>query len=284
MTEQTQTFSLGGRLTVHRLGFGALRLATNSFDGPPRDPATGVAVLRRAVELGVDHIDTAGFYRRGPAVANEMIRTALAPYPDGLSIATKVGPLRGPDGGLAGEGPAGPGELRGQVEEDLRSLGVDRLDLVYLRIGGMSVPAGEPIGDRFAALAELQREGLIGHLGISNVDAAHLAQARAIAPVAAVQNRWTGDREVLAECEAAGIAYVPFGTLGSGLRPVTGEEVDKVAARLGATAAQVRIAASLAMSPCVLAIPGTGSVAHLEENLGARDLVLEAGDLAELGL
>jgi aryl-alcohol dehydrogenase-like predicted oxidoreductase len=281
MTTKATTYSLGGDLTINRLGFGAMRLAAGTFDGPARAPGNGVAVLRRAVELGVDHIDTAGFYGRGGVWANDLIRTALAPYREDLVIATKVGPLPGPNGVPSGQ--ATPGQLRGLVEADLRSLGLDRLDLVYLRVGGMTGPGGESIAERFAVLAGLRTEGLIRHLGVSNVDAAQLAEARAIAPVAAVQNRHTGDMGLLAECEEAGIAYVPYFPLGGGVSsPLDAERLGRVAARLGATVPQVAIASLLAASPSVLAIPGTGSLDHLEENLAANDLGLSDQDLSDL--
>ncbi|MGW8456460.1 oxidoreductase [Streptomyces niveus] len=276
----TKTFSLGGDLPINRLGFGAMRLATGTFDGPTRPSATGIAVLRRAVELGVNHIDTAGFYGRGGVRANEQIRTALAPYPAELVIATKVGPLPGPDGVPSGQ--ATPDQLRGLVETDLRTLGLDRLDLVYLRVGGMTGPGGESIADRFAALAELRDEGLIRHLAISNVDAAQFAEARTVAPVTAVQNKYADDSALLAECEAAGIAYVPYFPLGGGGTPLDTERLGRVAARRGATTAQIAIAALLARSPAVLAIPGTGTLAHLEENVAAGDIELGAEDLSEL--
>ncbi|MFE0762303.1 aldo/keto reductase [Streptomyces smyrnaeus] len=274
----SRTFSLGGDLTLNRLGFGAMRLAMSTFNGPARAPESGIAVLRRAVELGVNHIDTAGFYGRGAVWANELIRTALTPYRDDLVIATKVGPLLGPDGVPSGQ--ATPDQLRALVEADLRALGLDRLDLVYLRVGGVTGPGGESIADRFAVLAELRAEGLIRHLGVSNVDAAQFAEARAIAPVTAVQNQYTGAMELLAECEDAGIAYVPYFPLGGGddRDSIEAEQLVEAAARLGATAAQVRIASLLAMSPSVLAIPGTGSLDHLEENLAAIDLALGGED------
>ncbi|MET8054648.1 aldo/keto reductase [Streptosporangium sp. NPDC005286] len=228
----------------------------------------------------MNHIDTAGFYGRGAVRANELIRTALTPYRDDLVIATKVGPLPGPNG-VPNE-QATPDQLRGLVEADLRSLGLDRLDLVYLRVGGMTGPGGESIAERFAVLAELRAEGLIRHLGVSNVDAAQLAEARAIAPVAAVQNRHTGDMGLLAECEEASIAYVPYFPLGGGGGPLDADRLGKVAARLGATTAQVQIASLLARSSSVLAIPGTGSLDHLEENLAAHDLSLGDEDLSDL--
>ncbi|MFK4146238.1 aldo/keto reductase [Streptomyces sp. NPDC004065] len=280
-------FRLGGDLTVGRIGFGAMRLPTNTFHGPARDPGTGRAVLRRAVELGVDHIDTAAFYTSGDGTvrANDLIREALHPYPAGLVIATKVGPLRTPDGGLAAT--TDPVRLRPLVEENLRTLGVDRLDLVYLRIGGpQPPPRGESVAARFEALAALREEGLIRHLGLSNVDAGHLAEARAIAPVAAVQNHFHAakrdDAGLLAECERAGIAYVPFFPLGGGLSDVTGDRMAKVAERHGATVPQIALAWLLASSPVTLAIPGTGSLAHLEENTAAGSITLTEEDLADL--
>ncbi|RCG16815.1 oxidoreductase [Streptomyces diacarni] len=275
-----KTFSLGGDLTINRLGFGAMRLAANTLEGPPRDPENGIAVLRRSVELGVNHIDTAGFYRRGAVRANELIRRALSPYRDDLVIATKIGPLPTPEGVPSGQ--ATPGQLRGLVEAELRSLGLDRLDLVYLRVGGTTGPGGESVAERFAVLAELRAEGLIQHLGVSNVDAVQFAEARKIAPVAAVQNRHTGDLGLLTACEEAGIAYVPYFPLGGGVSPLESERLDKVAVRLGATATQVHLASLLATSPSMLAIPGTGSLDHLEENLAASRLSLSDEDLSDL--
>jgi aryl-alcohol dehydrogenase-like predicted oxidoreductase len=277
-------FVLGGDLRVNRLGFGAMRLPTGVFHGPARDPSTGIAVLRRAVELGVNHIDTAGFYENGDVSASDLIRRALSPYGEELVIATKVGPLRGPDGVPLGQ--ATPEQLRGLVEDDLRLLGVDRLDLVYLRIGGLSVPGGESLADRFAVLAALREEGLIRHLGISNVDAAQLAEARSVAPVVAVQNHFhvqhAADTELLRQCTELGVAYVPFFPLGGGITPIDAARVEKVAARHGATNAQVALAWLLATSPVMLAIPGTGSPAHLEENIAAAGLQLTEEDLTDL--
>ncbi|GGO20192.1 oxidoreductase [Microbispora rosea subsp. aerata] len=275
-------FLLGGDLRVNRLGFGAMRLA---LGGSARTREAGVAVLRRAVELGVNHIDTAGFYGFGDLHAHELIREALSPYPDDLVIATKVGPLL--EGGVVPTGQARPDQLRGLVEDDLRRLGRDHLDLVYLRVGGMGPAGGEPIGERFAVLAELRREGLIRHLGVSNVDAAQLAEARSIAPVAAVQNHFhvhhTGDRDVLATCEREGIAYVPYFPLGGGPQRIDHARLADVAARHGATTAQIALAWLLATSPVTLPIPGTGSLDHLTENVGAAAIRLTDGDLAELG-
>ncbi|MGW6269355.1 MULTISPECIES: oxidoreductase [unclassified Streptomyces] len=277
-------FTLGGDLRVNRLGFGAMRLPSGTFTGPARDPRTGIAVLRQAVEAGVDHIDTAGFYTRGDVRANDLIRRALAPYPDDLLIATKVGPLPGADGMPSEQ--AGPEQLRELVTEDLRALGLDRFDLVYLRVGGMREPGGESVADRFAALAQLREEGLIRHLGVSNVDARQLAEAQTVAPVVAVQNQYhvhrPGDAAVLANCAEHGIAYVPFFPLGGGFDPIEHERLTKVAERHGATTAQVALAWLLASAPNMLAIPGTGSPAHLTENIAAAGLRLDATDLAEL--
>ncbi|TDD50017.1 oxidoreductase [Nonomuraea terrae] len=277
-------FSIGGDLPVHRLGFGAMRLARDSLTGPARDPEVGIAVLRRAVELGADHIDTAWFYRRDDVASNDLIRKALHPYPDGLVIATKVGPMLDERGIPSLQ--ARPDQLRALVEDNLTSLGLDRLDLVYLRAGAMAGPGGESIGERFAALAELRDEGLIRHLGVSNVDAAQLAEARAIAPVAAVQNAFhvqdRGSASLVEECAAAGIAFVPFFPLGGGLNPIDHARLERVAARRRATTTQVALAWLLAVSPAILAIPGTGSVEHLEENMGAAGLHLTGEDLSGL--
>jgi pyridoxine 4-dehydrogenase len=277
------TFAIGGDLPVARLGFGTMRLPTGTLHGPARDPEDGIAVLRRAVELGVNHIDTASFYRRGRVVANELVRRALAPYPDGLVIATKVGPMLGPDGTPGRQ--AAPGQLRGLVEENLRELGLDHLGLVYLRVGGRNAPGGEPVAERFAVLAKLREEGLIQHLGVSNVDAAQLAEARAIAPVAAVQNAFhvhTADTGLLAECTRSGTAFVPFFPLGGGLDPLDNTRLEKTAERHGATVQQIALAALLAASPVMLPIPGTGSLTHLEENVAASAIQLTPEDAASL--
>ncbi|MEU5677049.1 aldo/keto reductase [Streptomyces rochei] len=278
------TFRLGGDLVVNRMGFGAMRLPSKGgMFGEARDPESGRAVLRRAVELGVNHIDTAGFYlSAGSTVsANALIREALSPYPADLVIATKVGHIVREGGFTQGT----PADMRSLVEADLESLGVDRLDLVYLRIGAMSPPHGESLGARFEALAALREEGLIRHLGVSNVDADHLAEARTIAPVAAVQNQYHAahreDAELLGVCEEAGIAFVPFFPLGGG-RELDDERLVKVAARHGATAGQIGLAWLLASSPVTLAIPGTGSPAHVEENVAAAGITLSDEDLADL--
>ncbi|MFC9913245.1 aldo/keto reductase [Streptomyces sp. NPDC127197] len=279
-------FLLGGDLPINRIGFGAMRLSTNGFTGPARDPESGRAVLRRAVELGVNHIDTASFYRSddGAVSANTLIREALQPYPAGLVLATKVGPWDTPDGGL--QQTTDPAALRPMVEANLEVLGVDRLDLVYLRIGMMEPPHGESVAARFETLAAMREEGLIRHLGLSNVDTGHLAEARAIAPVAAVQNHFhAGKRdnaELLTACEEAGIAFVPFFPLGGGRGDLSGDRMAKVAERHGATVPQIALAWLLASSPVTLAIPGTGSPAHLDENIAAGSISLTPEDLSDL--
>ncbi len=281
--DTTNEFRLGGDLTINRIGFGAMRLPRNDWNGPARDPETGRAVLRRAVELGVNHIDTADFYRSGDGAirANTLIREALYPYPSGLVIATKVGPVFGPNG----PSPAAAADLRALVEANLQSLGLDRLDLVYLRIGMMTPPHGESLAERFEALAALREEGLIRHLGLSNVDADHLAEARAIAPVAAVQNNFhiakRDEAAVLDACAANGIAFVPFGPIGGGHTDLNDARLAKVAARHGATVSQIALAWLLALSPVTLAIPGTGSLAHLEENIAVGSIALTEEDVAE---
>ncbi|MFD9864635.1 oxidoreductase [Streptomyces alboflavus] len=275
------TWLLGGDLPVHRMGFGAMRLPGRTWEGPAGDPRAARAVLRRAVELGVNHIDTAAFYFYKDLSANTFIREALHPYPDDLVIATKVGPDRDPDHNWLGA--AGPAKLKADVHRNLRELGRDHLDLVHLRFLGADGP-----GDgRFEALAELREQGLIRHLGVSNATPAQLAEAQAVAPVVTVQNRFSpGHRDadaraMIALCARQGIAYVPFFPFGGAGAPhIAG--LAAVADRHGATAAQVTLAWSLSVSPAMLAIPGTSSLAHLEENVAAAGLRLDAADLAEL--
>ncbi|MBR7829318.1 aldo/keto reductase [Actinospica sp. MGRD01-02] len=279
-----------GERDVRRLGFGAMRLTgTAAFHGgSPRERGTSIAVVRRAVELGVNHIDTAAFYFSSLRSANEIINAALAPFGDEVLVATKVGPRRDSSGGWAEA--ARPEQLRGDVEENLRQLGRDHLDLVYLR--NMRF---ESIAEHFGALAELQEAGLIRQLGLSGVTPEQLAQAQAIAPVAAVQNRFglahREAAEVLRACGQAGIAFVPFfaiaGSRASGAAPkptVAQEDSEMLAiARAhGATPAQIRLAWTLAQGPHVLAIPGTGDLAHLEANVAAGGIRLTQEDLAVL--
>lgn len=278
------TFKLGGDLPIGRLGFGAMRLPTNGWHGPARDPEKGRAVLRRAVELGVNHIDTANFYQSGDGSvrANVLIQQALYPYAPDLVIATKVGPMFGANGPYQ----AKASELRGLVEGNLEVLGLDRLDLVYLRIGMMEVPHAESISERFEALAAMREEGLIRHLGLSNIDVGHLDEAQRIAPVVAVQNNFhVGKREevaVLTECTGANIAFAPFFPLGGGLTDIADDKLEKVAARHGATIQQIGLAWLLHSSPVTIAIPGTGSLAHLDDNVAAGSIMLTEKDLDDL--
>ncbi|MFJ2708968.1 oxidoreductase [Streptomyces sp. NPDC087428] len=299
MTSGTTTAAAAGTwqlgdLTVNRMGFGAMRLAQNgaafSHDRTPHDRERAIAVLRRAVDLGVNHIDTAAFYFSPMRSANELINRALGPYPDDLVITTKVGPGRGPSGDWLNW--ARPEELRGQVEENLRQLGRDHLDVVNLRMNGP-----DPIADRFGALAELREKGLIRHLGLSNVGADQIAEALPIAPVVCVQNRYgiTGRHadsdEVLRICGEQGIAFVPFYAIAgagreSGAAVVESGAVAAVAHAHDATPAQVRLAWTLQRGPHVLAIPGTGNPGHLTENVAAAALRLTEDELrllTELG-
>jgi pyridoxine 4-dehydrogenase len=276
-------FQLGDH-TVSRVGFGAMQLAGPGVFGPPADRAEAIAVLRTAVELGVNHIDTADFY--GPYITNEIIREALAPYPDDLVIVTKVGAVRDESGGwvLART----PADLRQQVHDNLKRLGVDALDAVNLRVGGgedgHSAVDGS-LGEQFAELAALRDEGLIRNLGLSGVNAEQLAEAQAIAPVVCVQNFYNvagrHDQPLLDITARQSIAYVPFFPLG-GFSPLQSDELNAVAARLGATPMQVALAWLLQRSPNLLLIPGTSSVAHLRENVAAAALELDAETVAEL--
>ncbi|HEV7648256.1 MAG TPA: oxidoreductase [Actinophytocola sp.] len=291
------TWRLGDR-TVNRLGYGAMRIMARA-DGSPSDRDTVLAVLRRAVELGVNHIDTAAFYFSALRSANELINTALAPYPDDLVITTKVGPGRGPDGEWLPT--ARPEQLRGQVEENLRQLGRDHLDVVNLRLGAALERGEGTLADRFGALAELREEGLIRHLGISNVGAGHLTEALSIAPVVCVQNKFSlttarEDDSLIELCARHGVAFVPFFAIASGgsvsgspgggepggRERAAAEAAEQVAREHGVSSAQVRLAWTLHKGPNVLAIPGTGDPAHLAENVAAGALRLSDDDLARL--
>jgi len=269
-----------GDLTVNRMGFGAMRLPGRlpSGESVPADRSRSIEVLRRAVELGVNHIDTAAFYFSRLRSANQLIGAALAPYPDDLVIVTKVGPGRDPWGEWYS---ARPDQLRGQVEENLRQLGRDHLDVVNLRRMRQ-----ESIAEHFGALAELRDAGLIRHLGVSEVTVTHLEEALAIAPVVCVQNRYAFDQRehepVLLACLERSIAFVPyFSLIGAGAAR-TDPRLAEVARRLGATPAQVRLAWTLHHAPNVLAIPGTGDPAHLAENVAAAALRLTPEDLSLL--
>jgi aryl-alcohol dehydrogenase-like predicted oxidoreductase len=276
------TWTLGD-LPVNRIGFGAMRLTANA-DGTPTDRDRAVAVLRRAVELGVNHIDTAAFYFSALRSANELINRALAPYPDDLVIATKVGPGRDPSGEWLPL--ARPDQLRGQVEENLRQLGRDHLDVVNLRQHGL-----DSVAEHFGALAELRDAGLIRHLGLSNIRPPHLAQAQAIAPVVCVQNQYglhlRRSEGLLSTCGEQGIAFVPFFAIAGAGRDAGGvaddEPVRAIAAARGVTPAQVRLAWTLHQGQHVLAIPGTGNPDHLVDNLATATMRLTTDELASLG-
>ncbi|WP_432033763.1 oxidoreductase [Streptomyces antibioticus] len=283
----TQRWALGGDLDVARIGYGAMKL-TGWPRGERPDRDTALAVLRRAVELGVNHIDTSHYYARDGVAANELIREALHPYPDGLVIATKVGALvEGSDIVLPDAAKTGltPDNLRRGVEANLLSLGVDRLDLVNLRMGDLE-RAGTSLTGPLETLLALRDEGLIRHLGVSNVTAEEFARAREVAPIACVQNLYNlarrDDDPLIDACAEAAIAYVPFFPVG-GFQPVTAEHLDGIAARHHASVPQVALAWLLARSPNILLIPGTGSVEHLEENIAAGELTLSAEDIAALG-
>ncbi|GLW54738.1 aldo/keto reductase [Kitasatospora phosalacinea] len=291
------TWTLGD-LEVNRVGFGAMRLTQTGAalvpDAVPRDRGQAVGVLRRAVELGVNHIDTAAFYFSPLRSANELINRALSPYPDDLVIATKVGQPRDPSGAWLPH--ARPEQLRGLVEENLRQLGRDHLDLVNLRVVGDG-----PVAERFGALAELRTAGLVRHLGLSNVRPHQLAEARAVAPVVCVQNMYglgvAPEQDAFVElCREQGVAFVPFYAIAAAGRQygvaaggasggVSGGEdplLVEVARAHGASPAQVRIAWTLHRGPHVLAIPGTGDPAHLAANVAAGALRLSAEELARL--
>jgi len=279
--ESAGTFRLGDRL-VHRMGYGAMQLAGPGVFGPPKDRTTALAVLKAAVAAGVDHIDTSDFY--GPYITNQLIREALHPYGQNLTIVTKVGAVRGAD---ASWNPAqSPPELTRAVHDNLKNLGVEALDVVNLRItGAVHVPSEGSIAERFAALAALQRQGLIRHLGLSNVTSAQVTEARGIADVACVQNHYNlvhrHDDALIDELAALGIAYVPFFPLG-GFSPLQSDVLTDVARTLDATPMQVALAWLLARAPNILLIPGTSSLSHLRENLAAAELKLSDEALARL--
>ncbi|WP_431324342.1 oxidoreductase [Rhizobium sp. YTU87027] len=274
-------YSLGDR-QVKRMGYGAMQLAGPHVFGPPKDRDAALAVLRAALDAGVDHIDTSDFY--GPHITNQLIREALRPYPDNLVIVTKVGAKRGGDGSWR---PAqAPDELKQAVYDNLRNLGLDVLDVVNFRILGAGIgPLEGYIEERFTALAELREQGLIRHLGLSSATAAQVAEAQKIAPVVCVQNEYNivkrADDALIDELSEQGIAYVPFFPLG-GFSQLQNEALGAIARRLGVTSRQLALAWLLARAPNVLLIPGTSSVAHLHENLSSAELQLSADVLAEL--
>ncbi|MBL7253336.1 aldo/keto reductase family oxidoreductase [Paractinoplanes lichenicola] len=271
-----------GDLSVTRFGYGAMQLAGPGVMGPPADHDGALAVLREAVELGITHIDTAGVY--GPHIVNRLIREALHPYPDTLHIVTKVGANRDAQGGWP---PARkPDELRRQVHENLKELGVDVLDLVNLRLGNAQGVVPGSLAEAYETLVELQQQGLIRHLGVSNATAEQVAEAQSIAPIVCVQNMYNlahrDDDKLIDTLAEQGIAYVPFIPLGGGFSPYQTSALAAVAARLGATPLSVALSWLLRRSPNMLLIPGTSSVAHLRENIAGAALELSTDDLADL--
>jgi aryl-alcohol dehydrogenase-like predicted oxidoreductase len=266
---------------VTRMGYGAMQLAGSGVFGPPKDRDAAVAVLREAVSLGITHIDTADFY--GPYVTNEIIKEALYPYPENLHIVTKVGSRRDEQGAwLHARTPA---ELRQQVHDNLKRLGLDALDVVNLRMGGQEGPVPGSIAEQFEALNELREQGLIRHLGLSTVNADQLAEAQSIGPVVCVQNLYNiarrEDDDLVDATARQGIAYVPYFPLG-GFAPLQSQALESVARELGATPLAVALAWLLQRSPNMLLIPGTSSVDHLRENVAGASLELPADALAEL--
>jgi aryl-alcohol dehydrogenase-like predicted oxidoreductase len=278
MTTYTPT---GTDLLLNRIGYGAMQLAGPHVWGPPKDHAAALAVLREAAALGINHIDTADFY--GPYVTNQLIREALHPYHNGLTLVTKIGFLRAPDGAWV---PAqAPQQLRDAVHSNLINLGVDALDVVNLRAPGLAGADGSSIGAAFDALARLQQEGLVKHIGLSNVDAGQVAEAQRIAPIVCVQNHYNlahrGDDALIDTLAAQGISYVPFFPLG-GFTPLQSNALNEVAAAMQATPMQVALAWLLQRAPNILVIPGTSSLAHLRENVDAGRLRLDADAVAAL--
>jgi aryl-alcohol dehydrogenase-like predicted oxidoreductase len=285
MGEMTTT-TLGGK-PINRMGFGAMQLAGPGVFGPPRDPAEARAVLRRAVELGVDHIDTSQYY--GPDVVNDLIREALHPYPEDLKLVTKVGWRRDGAGRVL---PAqSPGELRAGVEANLRSLRVERLDLVNLRLPGAGDGPPSALEDQLGALEDLRRQGKLDLIGLSNVDRATLERAQELVDVPGIQNAYSivdrRDDDLLEYCREREIAFVPFGPLGSAYRRGPAQlaaepAIAEVAAKHHSTPSQVALAWLLARYDRMLLIPGTSSVLHLEENMAAVEIELDHADLAAL--
>jgi len=268
-------------MTVHRMGYGAMQLAGPQVWGPPRDRDAAVAVLQEAIAAGVNHIDTSDFY--GPHVTNQIIKQALHPYPDGLTIVTKLGARRGEDKSWIHA--LSRQELMDGAHDNLRNLGLEVLDVVNLRVGGIAAPTEGSIAEPLSVLAELKEKGLIRHLGLSNVSPKQLVEAQAITEIVCVQNFYNvaqrSDDVFIDDLARQGIAYVPFFPLG-GFSPLQSSELNAVAASLGATPMQVALAWLLQRSPNILLIPGTSSVAHLRENLSAASLRLPAEALVEL--
>ncbi len=277
------TFTLAASMTVNRMGYGAMQLAGPQVWGPPRDPDEAVTVLQEAVEAGVNHIDTSDFY--GPHVTNQIIKEALHPYPDSLVIVTKVGARRAAD--KSWPHALSRQELTDAVHDNLRNLGLDTLDVVNLRVGGLAAPSDESIEKPFTVLAELKYQGLIRHLGLSNVSPRQLSEAQKISEVVCVQNLYNivrrEDDGFIDELGTQGIAYVPFFPLG-GFTPLQSAVLDRAATSLQATPMQIALAWLLQRAPNIVLIPGTSSVKHLHENLDAAALELPPETIANLDL
>ncbi|MET7976678.1 aldo/keto reductase family oxidoreductase [Streptomyces mirabilis] len=275
------TFTMAKDLTVTRMGYGAMQLAGPHVFGPPADRDAAVAVLREAVERGITHIDTSDFY--GPYVTNQIIKEALHPYPAGLHLVTKVGARRDAEGGWPKA--LSRDELRQAVDSNLENLGLDALDVVNLRVGGLDAPEPGSLAEPFTVLAELQQEGLIRHLGVSTVSAEQIKEAQSIAPVVCVQNFYNlanrADDALIDSLAEQGIAYVPYFPIG-GFSPLQSDTLHAVAGRLETTSVAVALAWLLQRSPNILLIPGTSSVAHLRDNIAAAALDLPEKELAEL--
>jgi pyridoxine 4-dehydrogenase len=278
---QLEALPLAEGLTITRMGYGAMQLAGPNVFGQPKDRKEAVAVLRKAVELGVTHIDTADFY--GPVITNEIIKEALYPYPDSLHIATKVGARRGADGSWIPS--LDPQDLQAQVHENLDHLGLDALDIVYLRLGSHEGTNDDSLTQQFTALAELQRKGVILNLGLSGVSSAQLSEAQSIAPVVAIQNLYNlvnrQDDALVERAAAENIAFASFFPLG-GFSPLQSDVLEAVAKQAGASPQQVALAWLLQRSATSVVIPGTSSVAHLRENIAAAALDLPADAIARL--
>jgi len=275
------TFTMAEDMTVTRMGYGAMQLAGPHVFGPPADRDAAVAVLREVVTLGITHIDTSDYY--GPHVTNQIIKEALRPYPNSLHIVTKVGALRDAEGGWPQA--LAPAQLRQAVYDNLHNLGLDALDVVNLRVGGLDSPTPGSIAEPFTTLAQLQREGLIKHLGLSTVSAEQIAEAQSIAPIVCVQNFYNlahrVDDDLIDALAAQDVAYVPYFPLG-GFSPLQSDALASVATRLDATPMAVALAWLLQRSLNILLIPGTSSVAHLRDNVTGAALTLSEDDLTEL--
>ena len=275
------TFKLADNLILTRMGYGAMQLAGPHVFGPPKDRDGAIAVLREVVRLGINHIDTSDFY--GPHITNQLIKEALHPYPEQLRIVTKVGARRDAQGNWPKA--LAPDELRQAVDDNLTNLGLEVLDVVNLRVGGLDSPTPGSIAEPFHVLAEMQRAGLIKHLGVNNVTAEQIAEAQSIAPVVCVQNFYNianrRDDALIDSLAEQGIAYVPFFPL-AGFTPLQSETLSNVAARLNAKPMSVALGWLLQRSPNILLIPGTSSVEHLRENVAGAALQLPDEAIKEL--